>query len=209
MTGDQTMIPAGDCAAPRGKIVVCVVISDPVLATRMFSLLSGDSRLKVRLGLDDGHDSHVILADRLPASLRPTIIIDDHHHDERDLGRWGDDVRAVLPSTVDEDLLRAAVMMVAAGFTIVGADGPRGFSDEDAEPARLSDIGNDEMTLTPRETAVLSLLAHGASNKVVARELEISVHTAKFHVASVLARLKARNRSDAVAIGIRRGLILL
>jgi DNA-binding NarL/FixJ family response regulator len=100
-------------------------------------------------------------------------------------------------------------MMVAAGFTIVGADGPRGFSDEDAEPARLSDIGDDQMTLTPRETAVLSLLAHGASNKVVARELEISVHTAKFHVASVLAKLKARNRSDAVAIGIRRGLILL
>jgi DNA-binding NarL/FixJ family response regulator len=63
--------------------------------------------------------------------------------------------------------------------------------------------------LTSRENEVLSLLARGASNKVIARELEISVHTAKFHVASVLAKLGARNRSDAVVLGIRRGLILL
>jgi len=57
--------------------------------------------------------------------------------------------------------------------------GHAAFPTRTAEPARLSDIGDDQMTLTPRETAVLSLLAHGASNKVVARELEISVHTAK------------------------------
>jgi DNA-binding CsgD family transcriptional regulator len=65
------------------------------------------------------------------------------------------------------------------------------------------------VALTARETQVLALLARGASNKLVARELDISVHTAKFHVASVLAKLGARNRSDAVAIGIRLGLILL
>jgi DNA-binding CsgD family transcriptional regulator len=63
--------------------------------------------------------------------------------------------------------------------------------------------------LTARESEVLGLLAHGASNKSIARALEISVHTAKFHVASVLLKLDARNRSDAVAIGIRRGLVLL
>jgi DNA-binding CsgD family transcriptional regulator len=65
------------------------------------------------------------------------------------------------------------------------------------------------VALTARETQVLALLARGASNKLVARELDISVHTAKFHVASVLAKLGARNRSDAVALGIRHGLILL
>ena len=47
------------------------------------------------------------------------------------------------------------------------------------------------------------------SNKSIARRLDISVHTAKFHVAAVLAKLGARNRSDAVAIGMRRGLVLL
>src|SRR5262249_30747586 len=151
-----------------------------------------------------------ILADRPLASPRPTIALDDHHHDdEQDLDRWGTDARAILPSTVDGDLLRAAVVMVAAGFSIVGVEGARGLSDEGEELARSSDIGHGEMTLTPRESEVLSLLAHGAPNKVIARELEISVHTAKFHVASVLAKLKARNRSDAVAIGIRRGLVML
>ena len=55
----------------------------------------------------------------------------------------------------------------------------------------------------------LTLLADGASNKVIARQLDISVHTAKFHVAAVLTKLQARNRADAVAIGLRRGLIYL
>src|SRR5438477_361125 len=66
-----------------------------------------------------------------------------------------------------------------------------------------------EIALTARESEVLSLLAEGESNKSIARRLDISVHTAKFHVAAVLAKLGARNRSDAVAIGMRRGLVLL
>jgi DNA-binding CsgD family transcriptional regulator len=68
---------------------------------------------------------------------------------------------------------------------------------------------DSEIELTAREREVLALLAHGASNKSIARELAISVHTAKFHVASLLAKLGARNRSDAVAIGLRRGLVLV
>jgi DNA-binding CsgD family transcriptional regulator len=75
--------------------------------------------------------------------------------------------------------------------------------DHSAVPDRAA------VALTARETQVLALLARGASNKLVARELDISIHTAKFHVASVLAKLGARNRSDAVALGIRHGLILL
>ena len=112
------------------------------------------------------------------------------------------DVRAVLPSSVDAGLLRAAIRVVAAGLMISEADELHGFSE-----APGTDDG--EIVLTPREGEVLALLAHGASNKTIARALDISVHTAKFHVASVLAKLGARNRSDAVAIGIRRGLILL
>ena len=53
------------------------------------------------------------------------------------------------------------------------------------------------------------LLLDGASNKVIARRLDISVHTAKFHVAAVLEKLGARNRSDAVAIALRDGLVAL
>jgi DNA-binding CsgD family transcriptional regulator len=63
--------------------------------------------------------------------------------------------------------------------------------------------------LTTREGEVLALLAVGASNKAIARRLDISVHTAKFHVASILDKLDATGRTDAVAQGVRLGLLML
>jgi DNA-binding CsgD family transcriptional regulator len=63
--------------------------------------------------------------------------------------------------------------------------------------------------LTPRERDVLALMAEGASNKTIARQLGISVHTAKFHVGSVLDKLDATGRTDAVAHAARRGVIHL
>jgi len=61
--------------------------------------------------------------------------------------------------------------------------------------------------LTPRERDVLVLMAEGASNKTIARRLGISVHTAKFHVGSLLDKLDATGRTDAVAHAARRGVI--
>jgi DNA-binding NarL/FixJ family response regulator len=75
--------------------------------------------------------------------------------------------------------------------------------------APFVDTSGDRPTLTARERQVASLLVEGASNKVIARRLDISVHTAKFHVAAVLEKLGARNRSDAVAIALRDGLVAL
>jgi len=63
--------------------------------------------------------------------------------------------------------------------------------------------------LTPRELEVLALLAEGASNKVIARRLGISVHTAKFHVGSLIDKLDAIGRTDAVAHAARLGVIHL
>ena len=79
----------------------------------------------------------------------------------------------------------------------------------DASPAR--DVARDvaEVELTPRELDVLTLLAEGASNKAIARQLGISVHTAKFHVGSILDKLDATGRTDAVAHAARRGVIHL
>ncbi|KIU49526.1 MULTISPECIES: helix-turn-helix transcriptional regulator [Bradyrhizobium] len=69
--------------------------------------------------------------------------------------------------------------------------------------------GGSDFELTPRELDVLALLAEGASNKVIAQRLGISVHTAKFHVGSLLDKLDATGRTDAVAHAARRGVINL
>jgi DNA-binding NarL/FixJ family response regulator len=198
------MTAPGDPAARR--IGVCIAVSDPILAQRMNVLLSGDVGLDVAVGLDDGRDPDVFLADHLRAQPGPSIIIDDG---ARGVDALDADVRAVLPPGVDGELLRATIRVVAAGFMISETDELHGFSESPPRLDRSPGADDGELALTSREGEVLGLLAHGASNKSIARELDISVHTAKFHVASVLAKLGARNRSDAVAIGIRRGLVLL
>ena len=74
-----------------------------------------------------------------------------------------------------------------------------GFAE--AEPARP--------LLTPRELEILACLGEGMSNKAVARRLGISAHTVKFHLEAIFAKLGATSRAEAVAKGLRRGLILL
>jgi NarL family two-component system response regulator YdfI len=63
--------------------------------------------------------------------------------------------------------------------------------------------------LTPREIEVLRLLADGASNKLIAHKLGISDHTVKFHVTSILSKLNAGTRTEAVTLGVRMGLVYL
>ena len=67
----------------------------------------------------------------------------------------------------------------------------------------------EDIALTQRELDVLALMAEGASNKLIARQLGISVHTVKFHVGSLLDKLDATGRTDAVAHAARRGVIEL
>lgn len=56
---------------------------------------------------------------------------------------------------------------------------------------------------------MLQLMAQGLPNKIIASRLGISLHTVKFHVASVLAKLDATSRTEAVTLGVRRGYVLL
>lgn len=76
-------------------------------------------------------------------------------------------------------------------------------------PAATARPADREVPLTPRELEVLALLAEGASNKAIARRLGISVHTAKFHVRSLIDKLDAIGRTDAVAHAARLGVIHL
>jgi DNA-binding CsgD family transcriptional regulator len=89
-----------------------------------------------------------------------------------------------------------------------------GRADETADVALISLRAADmpvaqDSALTTRELEVLRLMAEGASNKTIARRLGISVHTAKFHVGSLLDKLDATGRTDAVAHAVRLGVIQL
>jgi DNA-binding NarL/FixJ family response regulator len=84
--------------------------------------------------------------------------------------------------------------------------------DEAAVRAGASpDIGtrNGDRALTRRELSVLRLVAHGLGNKEIASELGISSHTVKYHLASLLAKLGVHSRTEAVTIGLRKGLVPL
>jgi DNA-binding NarL/FixJ family response regulator len=66
-----------------------------------------------------------------------------------------------------------------------------------------------EEALTPREVQVLALLAEGLANKAIADRLAISDQTVKFHVAAILGKLGVANRTEAVRVAVRRGLIAM
>jgi DNA-binding CsgD family transcriptional regulator len=86
-----------------------------------------------------------------------------------------------------------------------------------AQPGETADIAlvsahapaAPDGALTPREREVLGHLAEGVSNKTIARRLGISIHTVKFHVASLIDKLDATGRTDAVAHAARLGVIQL
>jgi DNA-binding NarL/FixJ family response regulator len=116
-------------------------------------------------------------------------------------------VRAALPGDISLDQLVAALQAVAGGLLVVH---PSHMSE--ALPARSAPSrALDELaeSLTRRELEVLQMLAAGLSNKEIASRLNISDHTVKFHVASILGKLGAGTRTEAVSLGIRRGLVLL
>ena len=75
----------------------------------------------------------------------------------------------------------------------------------------ITDLGDDadwiDDALTARELDVLALLAEGLPNKTIAGRLEISDQTVKFHIASILSKLGASNRTEAVRRALRRGLV--
>jgi DNA-binding NarL/FixJ family response regulator len=106
------------------------------------------------------------------------------------------------------DRIIAAVRAVAVGFVVLDHDvaAEALTSPRTAAPLPLADTLDD---LTAREREVLTLVAVGLTNKAIALRLGISDHTVKFHVAAVLAKLGAESRTEAVHLGVRRGLLSL
>jgi DNA-binding NarL/FixJ family response regulator len=100
---------------------------------------------------------------------------------------------AHLPADTGASRLRAAVGAVLEGLSV--REAPWFAGDPEREP------------LTPRELEVFELVGKGCSNRDIAEALGISTHTAKYHVAQILAKVGAATRAEAVSEGLRSGLI--
>ncbi len=170
-----------------------------------------NGRLRVRVAVGDmeragalarlvaaaGHDvvidgAEVVLADAaaVVADGPPVLVLGG----VEDAGFAG-----VLPEAVSALVLDAGLRAVAAGLTVRPGGGGSGREFRAAEEVAG--------VLTPREVEVLTGVGAGLSNKEVARRLGISAHTVKFHLEAAFRKLGVRSRAEAVAKGLRRGLI--
>jgi len=116
-------------------------------------------------------------------------------------------IRAALPGDISPEQLVSALYAVASGLLVVYPLLANDGLPSDSRSSRTLDELAE--SLTRREVEVLQMLAAGLSNKEIAGRLNISDHTVKFHVASILGKLGATSRTEAVSLGIRRGLVLL
>ena len=118
------------------------------------------------------------------------------------------DALAILPRNAMPAEIVASIETVAAGLCVLSPDilarllaGRR--------PSRQAASGEPFEALTSREIEVLTMLADGLGNKEIARQLDISDNTVKFHVSSIFGKLGATNRTEAVMLGMRHGFIMV
>ena len=206
-------------------IRVAVVASSPMVRAGLEALIRDEPRFSLVTSQPHtrgGQTPDVLLREgasrelRLPAQggarladsvdAIPMVLLTDavERPQLRQLLRSG--LRAILPRDADSAEIVAAIAAVAAGLTV--------FRNEDLDlllPVR-TDPDPDALTgepLSPRETQVLAGTAEGLGNKEIAAHLHISEHTVKFHVSSILGKLGAASRGEAVMRGVRNGLIVI
>jgi DNA-binding NarL/FixJ family response regulator len=191
-------------------IAVELSMDDAELAERVRTSLITRPGIEI-LNADDGRMPQVRITDGAVelATNVPVLVLTDASGVVEALHAGA---LAVLSECADGDIICTAIRAAAQGLTtlsaefrdhLVSASGPRGAleSDVEDEPPPIE--------LTARELQVLRLLAEGASNKSIARRLGITPHTVKFHVASIVAKLGATGRTDAVAKAMRLGLVMI
>ena len=179
-----------------------------VLGTAALPRLDGNPLVEpdvIVVSLGSGEDA--VLASALPpeSDSGPAIVV----LGEEPVGDWGPRVlrrgaRAVLPHSVGAAELVAAIEAAAVGLVALPPDlvGVAGRTPLRNEPAVAQ-------ALTAREVEVLGLLAAGLGNKAIAGRLAISEHTVKSHVTALFAKLGVSTRAEAVAAGVRQGLLML
>jgi DNA-binding NarL/FixJ family response regulator len=195
-------------------IRVAVVAKTLSRAQSVATLLAEDERLEIievhaLHGKSDYSESGIIdvvvtaglSLDQIPLNGPPVVALTNERVEEMPLGHT---IRAWLPVNVSASELGAAIIAAANELLVL----TQSQIDEWLGGTRPAHANGFEIeALTPRELQVLHMLADGLGNKEIAGQLNISDHTAKFHVAQILAKLRASSRTEAVSIGIRRGLV--
>ena len=151
--------------------------------------------------VDGPSQADVVLRDDLPEGSEgpgavPTVVLSDEPPTSR-LFRRG--IHAILPHDAAVEQIVAALHAASAGLLAIPVEAS----------ALMTPTGSESEveSLTPREMETLEMLAEGLSNKQIATRLHISEHTAKFHVNSILGKLGAGTRTEAVMRGLRSGLL--
>lgn len=156
------------------------------------------------LGWDFGEMGDGLVLERLTnfAARLPVLAL---LAEEEDAGRvWTTGVAGLLPRQVDGERLAAALRAIGNGLLVVNA------SQRSLLATPVESLVSELLEpLTPREKDVLALLADGLTNRAIARQLAISENTVKFHVQSLLGKLDAQSRTDAVVRATRLGLLIL
>ena len=183
-------LPSASARAPERAKRVAIDLADRNLAAALMAEIALTPGLALARR-DEPAD--LVMTDRPERSIGPAVLA---------VGagdrRTGGESRQSSVEGTDVRLLAAAALLAAHGYRV----------EREAPAAEMQPAATPPV-LTARERQVAELLVEGASNNLIARRLDISVHTAKFHVAAVLEKLHARNRSDAVAIALRDGLVAL
>jgi DNA-binding NarL/FixJ family response regulator len=210
-------------------VAIAIFSGDPVLRRSLEQLLRGDPTITVvgvaddpaaLLRVIDQYHVDAVLADAPPreqlADWRTRhgetafVVLVDGGDDEDGLDALYSGARAILPRSAGRNEIIVAVEAVTNGLAVLPRELLRTLLNGASASEELPD-GNDEIRarLTPRELEVLAAMADGASNKAIARRLGISFHTAKFHVAAILAKLDADSRTEAVTRAAQLGLVML
>lgn len=203
-------------------IRVLIAAPSAVVRAGLESLLAGVPGLEVTGAFADLHSTEELRPDVILAALPldhlngatesggPAIVLltdADHPVWTAEALRMG--VRATLPRDASAEAVVAAVEAAGSGMAVIDPLELEALLGAQFTASPVSSQSAATATLTHRETEVLRLMAEGVANKEIAWRLGISEHTVKFHVASILGKLNASSRTEAVTRGLRQGLILM
>jgi DNA-binding NarL/FixJ family response regulator len=146
------------------------------------------------------------LRDMALSHVPPVLVLLADHWGSLDAASLRAGLRAVLPRRASAEEIAAAIEAVAHGLVVLHPDAVSGLR---RAPVRAPGGAAVHEPLTGREIQVLGAMADGLGNKAIAARLGISAHTVKFHIASIFSKLSAASRAEAVAIGLRQGLIMI